>query len=118
MQANVRSQRTLQTAAAVKLQPIPAPRPKSDLSVLHLGKYYPPVRGGMESHLEVLSNELKGVINLRLIVANETRRTVRESADELDLTRVGEMSLNVAAVIGLWLWLRGRVPVTWEPSGL
>jgi hypothetical protein len=28
------------------------------------------------------------------------------------------LSLNVAAVIGLWLWLRGRVPVTWEPSGL
>ena len=28
------------------------------------------------------------------------------------------LSLNVAAVIGLWLCLRGRVPVTWEPSGL
>jgi len=28
------------------------------------------------------------------------------------------LSLNVAAVVGLWLWLRGRVPVTWEPSGL
>ena len=28
------------------------------------------------------------------------------------------LSLNVAAIVGLWLWLRGRVPVTWEPSGL
>ncbi len=28
------------------------------------------------------------------------------------------LSVHVAAVIGLWLWLRGRVPVTWEPSGL
>jgi len=26
--------------------------------------------------------------------------------------------IMLAAVIGLWLWLRGRVPVTWEPSGL
>ncbi len=28
------------------------------------------------------------------------------------------LSLNIAAMVGLWLWLRGRVPVTWEPSGL
>lgn len=28
------------------------------------------------------------------------------------------LTLNVAALVGLWLWLRGRVPVTWEPSGL
>lgn len=28
------------------------------------------------------------------------------------------LTLNLAALLGLWLWLRGRVPVTWEPSGL
>jgi cellulose synthase/poly-beta-1,6-N-acetylglucosamine synthase-like glycosyltransferase len=28
------------------------------------------------------------------------------------------LTLNVAALLGLWLWLRGRVPATWEASGL
>lgn len=27
------------------------------------------------------------------------------------------LSVNLAAMLGLWLWLRGRVPATWEPSG-
>jgi glycosyltransferase involved in cell wall biosynthesis len=91
MQANVRPQRTMQTGAAVKLQPIPALRAKSDLAVVHLGKYYPPARGGMESHLEVLSNELKDLINLKLIVANEGRHTVTEGTVDLSITRVGEI---------------------------
>lgn len=91
MQVNVRPQRTTQTATAVKLTRAPGQWRKSDLSVLHIGKYYPPARGGMESHLEVLSNELKGVVNLKLIVANENRRTVRESSDDLSITRVGEI---------------------------
>jgi len=91
MQVNVRPQRTMQTAPAVKLALAPRQRHKSDLSVLHIGKYYPPARGGMESHLEVLSKELKGLVNLKLIVANQNRRTVRESSDDLSITRVGEI---------------------------
>ena len=93
MQANVRPQRTMTATAAATTQyvRVPVPRSKSSLSVLHLGKYYPPARGGMESHLEVLSNELKGLINLKLIVSNDTRHTVRESQDELSITRVGEI---------------------------
>jgi rhamnosyl/mannosyltransferase len=82
---------TATAVAAAKYARVPAPRLKSNLSVLHLGKYYPPARGGMESHLEVLSNELKGLINLNLIVSNDTRRTIRESVDEVSITRVGEM---------------------------
>ena len=91
MQVNVRPQRIMQTTTAVKFTSAPVERGKRDLSVLHIGKYYPPARGGMESHLEVLSNELKGLVNLRLIVANENRRTVRESSDDLKITRVGEI---------------------------
>jgi glycosyltransferase involved in cell wall biosynthesis len=87
---NIRPQRIMQTATAVKLAFAPRQRQKTDLSVLHIGKYYPPARGGMESHLEVLSNELKGLVNLKLLVANEGRHTIRESSDNLSITRVGE----------------------------
>src|ERR1700682_1234451 len=91
MQANVRPQRTMHAATAVGFARARAPRHKSDLSVLHIGKYYPPARGGMESHLEVLSNELKGLLDLKLIVANKSRRTVREASEDLSLTRVAEV---------------------------
>jgi glycosyltransferase involved in cell wall biosynthesis len=91
MQVNVRPQRTMQTATAVGFARARAQRRKNDLSVLHIGKYYPPDRGGMESHLEVLSNELKGLVNLRLIVAHKSRRTISESSDDLSITRVGEV---------------------------
>src|SRR5204863_4350884 len=84
-------QRIMQTTTEVKLTGAPGQRGKRHLSVLHVGKYYSPARGGMESHLEILSNELKGLVNLKLIVANENRRTVRESSDDLKITRVGEI---------------------------
>lgn len=32
--------------------------------VPHVGKYYPPYRGGMESHLQVLSEDLKRMVDL------------------------------------------------------
>jgi rhamnosyl/mannosyltransferase len=55
------------------------------LSVLHLGKFYPPYRGGIESHLHALCRELTKSITVNVIVANETRR-LRES--EVDGVRV------------------------------
>ncbi len=55
------------------------------LSVLQLGKFYPPYRGGIESHLHALCRELTKSITVNVIVANETRR-LRES--EIDGVRV------------------------------
>lgn len=51
------------------------------LNVLHLGKFYPPYRGGIESHLHALCRELIKSITVNVIVANETRR-LRESEIE------------------------------------
>jgi glycosyltransferase involved in cell wall biosynthesis len=55
------------------------------LSVLHLGKFYPPYRGGIESHLHALCRELIKSITVNVMVANETRR-LREN--EIDGVRV------------------------------
>ncbi|HEY8188015.1 MAG TPA: glycosyltransferase [Pyrinomonadaceae bacterium] len=61
------------------------------LRILHVGKYFPPYRGGMESHLRILSEELKERVDLRVIVANTSRRTTRELVDGVDVTRVGKL---------------------------
>src|SRR6266850_8232902 len=69
------------------------------LRVLHVGKYYPPYRGGMESHLEILSGELKTMVGLKVVVANATRRTTTEVNDGVDLTRVGKLfNINAAPI--------------------
>lgn len=61
------------------------------IRVLHIGKYYPPYRGGMESHLESLSNELKRLVDLEVIVANTSWRTANEVVDGINVTRVGKL---------------------------
>jgi len=65
------------------------PRP-ARIRVLHVGKYYPPFRGGMESHLECLSNELNRVVDLEVIVANTSWRTADEIVDGIKVTRAGK----------------------------
>jgi rhamnosyl/mannosyltransferase len=61
------------------------------IRVLHIGKYYPPYRGGMESHLESLSNELNRLVDLEVIVANTSWRTAKEIVDGIKVTRVGKL---------------------------
>lgn len=61
------------------------------IRVLHVGKYYPPYRGGMESHLECLSNELNRLVDLEVIVANTGWRTAKEVVDGVKVTRVGKV---------------------------
>ena len=61
------------------------------LRVLHVGKYYPPFRGGMESHLQCLSEELNGMLDLKVIVANIERRTTKVLIDGVNVTRVSKV---------------------------
>lgn len=63
----------------------------AQIRVLHIGKYYPPYRGGMESHLEVLCKELQSKVNLRVLVANTSRQTTKDLVDGVEVTRVGKL---------------------------
>ena len=70
-------------------------KPQS-LRVLHIGKYYPPYPGGMETHLQSLCGELKQTINVEVIVANDEGATVKEVVDGVPVTRLGTF-INFAA---------------------
>ena len=73
--------------ASAPAQPLRVPR----LSVVHVGKYYPPYRGGIETHLQGLCDELNGMVDLKVIVANVGRRTTEELVEGVCVTRVGRL---------------------------
>jgi rhamnosyl/mannosyltransferase len=65
---------------------------RNKLRVLQVGKYYPPHRGGIESHLEALCGELKRSIDLEILVAASDRLgTTEELLDDIKLTRAGKL---------------------------
>ena len=45
--------------------------------VLHVGKFYPPYPGGMESHLQTLCEELSKSIEVEVLVASDRWRSER-----------------------------------------
>lgn len=62
------------------------------LRVLHVGKYYPPHHGGMETHLESLCEELKRFVETEILVAaSSERRTSEEQLEGVRLTRAGTL---------------------------
>lgn len=62
---------------------------KSRLKVLHVGKFYPPHAGGMESHLELLCRMTRADLDLSVVVSADGARTTREVRDGIPVTRVG-----------------------------
>lgn len=62
------------------------------LRVLHVGKYYPPYHGGMETHLRALCTAICDRVDLEVVVANDARRTVREELDGVRITRLGTVA--------------------------
>jgi glycosyltransferase involved in cell wall biosynthesis len=89
---DIRPETTFDVKSSSKVSHLPSRYPRAArLRVLHVGKYYPPYRGGIESHLEGLSNELNRIVDLEVIVANTERRTKKEIVDGIKLTRVGKL---------------------------
>jgi rhamnosyl/mannosyltransferase len=59
------------------------------LKVLHVGKFYPPHPGGMESHLELLCRTTKSEVDVEVVVSADGPRTTRETIDGVPVTRIG-----------------------------
>lgn len=67
------------------------------LRVLHVGKYYPPVPGGMERVLKLLCDRERHLVDCRVLVAHTGRTTTREVVDGVPVTRAGTL-LRVGSV--------------------
>ncbi len=58
------------------------------LKVLHVGKFYPPYPGGMESHLQTLCEELSKSIKIEVLVASDRWRSERSMQGGVEVTRL------------------------------
>lgn len=58
------------------------------LSVLHVGKFYPPHMGGIETHLEALCGELRKSVDLRVIVSSSDTTASEEILNGVPVCRV------------------------------
>jgi glycosyltransferase involved in cell wall biosynthesis len=81
------------------------------LSVLHIGKYYPPHRGGVETHLHHLVSHQTSRMAVEVVVANDRGVTETERVDGATVTRVASLGTVASMPIcpTLPLKLRGRL---------
>lgn len=90
------------------------------LEVLHVGKYYPPVPGGMERVLKLLCDRERHHVDARVLVMDTGRRTVRDVVDGVPVTRVGTVlrlgSVAFGAVPVELARARADVTVIHEPN--
>lgn len=62
------------------------------MKVLQLGKFYPPVHGGMETVLALLCERTASQVQNRVLVANSRCQTVRERRGGIDVERVAALT--------------------------
>lgn len=64
----------------------------AELSVLQVGKYYPPDEGGMETHLEGLCRSMASHARVEVLVSGRTRATTHEIRDGVSVTRAATIA--------------------------
>jgi glycosyltransferase involved in cell wall biosynthesis len=78
-----------------------------ELSVLQVGKYYYPYRGGFESSLYTLVNELKEKTRIRVLVSHTSRKTTIEEAGNLTIIRLANFgkifSQPITPMLPFWM---------------
>jgi glycosyltransferase involved in cell wall biosynthesis len=79
--------------------PVHPPSTPHRLRVLHVGKYYPPVPGGMERVLQLLCEHERQSVDSRVLVASTDRTTTREVRNGVPVTRAA--SLAMVGSVGL-----------------
>jgi rhamnosyl/mannosyltransferase len=90
-------------------------------TVLHVGKFYPPVTGGMERVLESLCRATAGMVDNRVLVFNTKAETVHDVIDGVPVTRVATLgaagSVPIAPMLARELTrARADVLVLHEPN--
>ena len=60
--------------------------------MLHIGKFYPPVRGGMEQVLASLCQATRGRIDNEVLAFSDSRETRHDVVDGIPVTRLGSIS--------------------------
>jgi glycosyltransferase involved in cell wall biosynthesis len=91
------------------------------MKVLHVGKYFPPVPGGMERVLQLLCEGERREVDSRVLVASTDRTTRREVRNGVPVTRAGSLAMigSVGLSPALPLELRRADPdltVVHEPN--
>ena len=91
------------------------------MRILHLGKYYPPYKGGMETVLRDLCEAHVGRAEVTALVANDSPRTLQEERAGVRVIRVGCLGTPFAVPImpSYWRHLRrckADVTVHHEPN--
>src|SRR5712692_9450681 len=76
-----------QVATADAANPAPHIGGARKLKALHVGKFYPPHMGGIETHLQALCGELRKSVDVRVVVASDDH-TAEEIFDGVAVTRV------------------------------
>src|SRR5437879_13622186 len=69
------------------------------LRVLHIGKFYPPHVGGMESHLRALCGELQKSADVQVVVSSDNRASTETVDSGVKVARVGVVCSLASAPI-------------------
>jgi len=78
--------------------------------VLHVGKFYPPVPGGMERVVQTLCRASEGLVESRVLAMNTGGTTVEDEVEGVPVTRVGTIGAVGSVTIAPSLAWRLRRP--------
>jgi len=71
----------------------------SRVRVLHVGKFYPPFRGGMETHLQDLCRATSPVVDLDVVVGHTRSRTEHDQDGDIRVHRIATLATVASASI-------------------